>query len=191
MAHRAISLRYRLAKVSAGFEEFLTQIQSSASTSISEAIVKGFERFHRQMAGVGLITGAAMAPTLNASAVTQSDAVEQFLLRYIPHPLARRTVFDGDVVALTSPLSSPGAPRQVIVRRVAALEGDEMVSNEPEIDGSFQIPRGHCWVLADNEALEPPHVIDSRTFGPLPLVHILGRVMYSARSETDHGELEL
>jgi hypothetical protein len=76
MAHRAISLRYRLAKVSAGFEEFLTQIQSSASTSISEAIVKGFERFHRQMAGVGLITGAAMAPTLNASAVTQSDAVD-------------------------------------------------------------------------------------------------------------------
>lgn len=35
--------------------------------------------------------------------------------------------------------------------------------------------QGHCWVLADNESLAPPHVIDSRSFGPLPLSHIVGR----------------
>jgi hypothetical protein len=26
----------------------------------------------------------------------------------------------------------------------------------------FTIPEGHCWVLADNEALSPPDVVDSR-----------------------------
>jgi hypothetical protein len=35
--------------------------------------------------------------------------------------------------------------------------------------------QGHCWVLADNEQLAPPHVIDSRSFGPLPLDTIVGR----------------
>lgn len=35
--------------------------------------------------------------------------------------------------------------------------------------------QGHCWVLADNEQLEPPHVIDSRSFGPLPLSNVVGR----------------
>ena len=50
--------------------------------------------------------------------------------------------------------------------------------------------QGHCWVLADNPELEPPHVIDSRSFGPLPFSSILGRVMYSARSEKDHGPVE-
>ena len=94
-------------------------------------------------------------------------------------------------------------------------------------------PQGYCWVLADNEQLAPPHVIDSRSFGPLPLASIVGRwagglgrggqhvlascvwgaaavtapptapaplcptqtstthrIVYCARSETDHGPVE-
>lgn len=39
----------------------------------------------------------------------------------------------------------------------------------------FNPLQGHCWVLADNEQLEPPHVIDSRSFGPLPLSNVVGR----------------
>lgn len=50
--------------------------------------------------------------------------------------------------------------------------------------------QGHCWVLADNADLAPPHVIDSRSFGPLPFTNILGRVAYSARSARDHGPVE-
>ena len=38
------------------------------------------------------------------------------------------TVFLGDVVVLASPLS---APPELLVRRVTALEGDEMVSDLP------------------------------------------------------------
>lgn len=192
MAHR-VSLRYLVVKLAASAEEVVSQLRGSATTSLPEALVKGVETFQRQLTAVGVITGTAMAPTFNGNSVTQSEnsqAVEQFLMRLLPRPAARRTVFDGDVVALTSPL--PGSPEscQVMVRRVAALEGDEMVSDEPEVDGSFRIPDGHCWVLADNEALSPPAVIDSRTFGPLPLSNIIGRVMYAARSETDHGPIE-
>lgn len=190
MAHR-VSLRYLVVKLAASAEEVVSQLRGSATTSFPEALVKGVETFRRQLTAVGVITGTAMAPTLNGSSLTQPDAVEQFLMRLLPRPAARRTVFDGDVVALTSPLpGSPGSSHQIMVRRVAALEGDEMVSDEPEVDGSFRIPDGHCWVLADNESLVPPAVIDSRTFGPLPLSNIIGRVMYAARSETDHGPVE-
>lgn len=42
-------------------------------------------------------------------------------------------------------------------------------------------------MMADNEALPPKDAVDSRTFGPLPLGAIFGRIMYAARSETDHG----
>jgi hypothetical protein len=45
-------------------------------------------------------------------------------------------------------------------------------------------------VLADNEALKPPEVIDSRAFGALPLSNILGRVMYFASSAARHGRVE-
>jgi len=51
-----------------------------------------------------------------------------------------------------------------MVRRVAALESHEMISEESE-ESSFTIPPDHCWVLADNEAMAPPDVIDSRAFG--------------------------
>ena len=54
----------------------------------------------------------------------------------------------------------------------------------------IHITQDHCWVLADNAALSFPDVIDSRTFGPLPVSNIIGRVMYAARSETDHGPIE-
>ena len=48
---------------------------------------------------------------------------------------------------------------------------------------------GKCWVLADNEELKPPDVIDSRSFGPLPVENILGRIIYYVRPN-DHGVVE-
>jgi hypothetical protein len=44
-------------------------------------------------------------------------------------------------------------------------------------------------VLADNEELKPPDVIDSRSFGPLPVENILGRIIYYVRPN-DHGVVE-
>ena len=48
----------------------------------------------------------------------------------------------------------------------------------------------HAWVLADNHTLEPKDAIDSRTFGPLPLRNVIGRVVYAAKSASDHGFVE-
>lgn len=64
-----------------------------------------------------------------------------------------------------------------------------MVSDDPEED-SFSLPPGTCWVLADNEAVDVPAAADSRSFGPLPYERIIGRVLYRARSASDHGLMD-
>ena len=92
-----------------------------------------------------------MAPTLNAKAASppssaSSDSssstastVDKLLMRCIPRPNLR-AVFAGDVVAFNSPLSGPGA-EHLMVRRVAAVEGEELVTDDPA-DGSYTIPAG-------------------------------------------------
>ena len=54
----------------------------------------------------------------------------------------------------------------------------------------LQVASGQCWVLADNEAMRPPDVIDSRTFGPLPMENILGRIIYQSQSAVEHGRVQ-
>ncbi len=61
-----------------------------------------------------------------------------------------RSVFVGDVVMLKDPENS----EKELVRRVAALEGDEMLSSK-EDETSFKLKPGTCWVLCDNESLSP------------------------------------
>mgnify|MGYP003702241877 CR=1 FL=1 len=61
-----------------------------------------------------------------------------------------RQVFVGDVVLLKDPEKSD----DLIVRRLAALEGYEMVSND-EKDEPFVLDKDQCWVLADNQSLKP------------------------------------
>ena len=140
MAQRGVSLRYLAAKFTAGAEEFANQLQSSAHGSITEAMAKAMERFQKQMTSVGVLTGVAMSPTLNSAGLKEPEAMERFLVRLIPRPVANKTVFDGDVVAFNSPLRGPTATDHVMVRRIAALEGDEMVSDDPE-DEAFSIPK--------------------------------------------------
>jgi hypothetical protein len=142
MAHRGVSLRYLAAKLAASAEQVGIEMQSSATTGFSEALAKGMEAFRRQLTSVGVVTGISMAPTLNSDALTQPDAAEKFLMRLIPRPVAQRSVFDGDVIAFTSPLASPGSSSEsIMVRRVAALEGEELVSDEPDEDETIVIPQ--------------------------------------------------
>jgi hypothetical protein len=61
-----------------------------------------------------------------------------------------RQVFVGDVVLLQDPEKSD----DLIIRRLAALEGYEMVSSD-EKDEPFVLEKDQCWVLADNQALKP------------------------------------
>ncbi|KAK9836135.1 hypothetical protein WJX81_004302 [Elliptochloris bilobata] len=162
----------------------------------SANLAKVFWLAYRQpVCNIISITGDAMAPTLNAPAAEGQATVERLLMRLLRAPLLRlqstgwedsRSVYAGDVVAFQSPVSS--ATRSLLVRRVAAIEGQELVADDPQ-NTSYVLPAGHCWVLADNPALAPPHVIDSRSFGPLPASLICGRIVYSGRP-TDHGPVK-
>ena len=60
-------------------------------------------------------------------------------MRCIPRP-SLRAVFTGDVVAFNSPLAGSGT-EHVMVRRVAAMEGEELITDDPA-DGSYTIPEG-------------------------------------------------
>lgn len=87
-----------------------------------------------------------------------------------------------DIVVVQDPEDS----RRKYVRRIAALEGAELVS-DVEGDEPFRVPANHCWVLRENlAALAAP---DSTYFGPISLKYIVGRVMYAIRSRTDHGRV--
>ncbi|GAQ81493.1 Mitochondrial inner membrane protease subunit IMP2 [Klebsormidium nitens] len=125
------------------------------------------------------VKGEAMAPTFNTG--MDGKVGETLLIRSLYEP-SIRSVWVDDVVLLRHPNDS----KQSLVRRVAALEGDEMLSNDPE-DKPFRIEPNSCWVLADNQETKPPEVEDSRTFGPLALRNIVGRAIYSMTSPSDHG----
>ncbi|KAJ7005997.1 hypothetical protein NC653_005367 [Populus alba x Populus x berolinensis] len=96
-----------------------------------------------------------------------------------------RRVFVGDVVLLKDPEKSD----DFLVRRLAAIEGYEMVSAD-EKDDPFVLDKDECWVLADNDKLKAKEANDSRTFGPISMSNIVGRVIYCLQTAVDHGPVQ-
>ncbi|KAK9083219.1 hypothetical protein Scep_029690 [Stephania cephalantha] len=123
--------------------------------------------------------GQEMTPTIGVQGGT-------LLVRRLPTVDPTR-VFVGDVVVVKDPKN----PENHLVRRLAAIEGYEMASTN-ENDEPFVLEKDECWVLSDNESLKPKmqEARDSRTFGPVPLSGIVGRVIYCLRSAVDHGPVE-
>ncbi|XAR61093.1 Signal peptidase I [Bertholletia excelsa] len=118
--------------------------------------------------------GEEMAPTITGPGAT-------LLVRKIP--LANPThVFVGDVVMLKDPENTDN----YLVRRLAAIEGYEMISTD-EKDEPFVLEKDRCWVLSDNENLKGKEAKDSRLFGPISMTDIVGRVLYCLRTAVDHG----
>ncbi|KAG0581500.1 hypothetical protein KC19_4G257000 [Ceratodon purpureus] len=168
---------------------FLTRIRSSVAQSIRSYEVGDiheteiYQHIYKNLTEGSrltfkrLVKGTEMTPTFAAQG-------ETLLIRSLPRP-SSRSVFVGDVVMLKDPQN----PERELVRRVAALEGEEMESSDPN-DEPFRLDRGTCWVLCDNEELSPKDAIDSRSFGPLSLRNIIGRAIYHSRSPVDHGIVE-
>ncbi|KAF9594296.1 hypothetical protein IFM89_029437, partial [Coptis chinensis] len=67
---------------------------------------------------------------------------------------------------------SPSNYKEKEVKRIIGLPGD--LINMPNAYDTLMIPEGHCWVEGDNSSSS----LDSRTFGPLPLGLIQGKVTY-------------
>lgn len=106
------------------------------------------------------------------------------LVRKIPHADPTH-VFVGDVLVLKDPEKSSN----YLVRRLAAIEGYEMVSTNPT-DEPFVLESGKCWVLADNKDLKPKEAPDSRSFGPVFMNDVVGRAIYCLRTAVDHGPVQ-
>lgn len=121
--------------------------------------------------------GEEMAPTIDSKGAT-------LLVRRLPIPDQKR-VYVGDVVVL----KNPEKPDDYLVRRLAATEGYEMASTD-EKDESFVLEKDQCWVVAENEKLKAKEAIDSRTFGPIHITNIVGRVLYCLRSAGDHNRVQ-
>ncbi|KAL3531227.1 hypothetical protein ACH5RR_010549 [Cinchona calisaya] len=119
--------------------------------------------------------GEEMAPTIGSLGGT-------LLVRKIPIP-DPKLVSVGDVVVLKDPANSDN----YLVRRLAATEGYEIVSTDDK-DEPFVLEEDQCWVVADNENIMPKQEAnDSRTFGPVSMSDIVGRVIYCLRNAVDHG----
>jgi hypothetical protein len=121
-----------------------------------------------------------MSPTLNRAGMKNSDAFEFLLVRQLPDP-SESNVAKGDVVCLRHPIGVQ--PSTLLVRRVTACGGELLVSKDSE----YMLADDVVWVEADNAELKPPHVEDSRTFGPVPLGNVLGRCIYSFTSSMEQG----
>ncbi|CAN0829074.1 Mitochondrial inner membrane protease subunit 1 [Linum grandiflorum] len=121
--------------------------------------------------------GPEMAPTVGNEGGT-------LLVRKLPAADPTR-VFVGDVVVL----KDPSQEDKYLVRRLAAVEGYEMVSND-EKDEPFVLDTEECWVVADNEKLKAKEANDSRKFGPVPMSNIVGRAIYCLRTAVDHGPVQ-
>lgn len=145
MAQRAgaWNLRYLSQKLALGADEMLASLQS-ASSSLPEAIEKGVAAYKRSLTSIIVLGGVSMAPTLNRHAEQQPDAVEKLLVRLIPRP-SSKSLFTDDVVAFQNPFAASTIldsgddveqPQQLMVRRIAAMEGDELIAvDESGVEG--------------------------------------------------------
>ncbi|KAL9240304.1 hypothetical protein vseg_014541 [Gypsophila vaccaria] len=147
-----------------------------ASKDVWPTAIKYF--FTREMIYLYRTKGLEMEPT-----VSPKDTLVVRKLAYLNARLKenREKIYVGDVVVLKDPMDS----NNHIVRRLAAVEGYEMVSTDKD-DKPFVIKDGQGWVLSDNKNLKPKESKDSRTFGPISMSDILGRVIFRYRTFEDN-----
>lgn len=128
------------------------------------------------------LTGNAMSPLLNPEAKDMRMKNDRLVIRRLSGTTQTflNRVYVNDVVVI----KDPNDDRRKYVRRIAALEGAQMVSKDGV--APFKVPARHCWVERDNAQADAP---DSKLFGPLALDYIIGRVMYAIRSATDHARV--
>lgn len=103
-----------------------------------------------------------MAPTVNPE--LKNGFAELVVLDKVT-PVSKIVV--GDVVIAWS----KGDRNSSICKRVVAKAGDTIVDKNRVLT----IPRGHVWLQGDNAS----NSVDSRTYGPVPLGLVMGRVMCS------------
>ncbi|OLL27025.1 Mitochondrial inner membrane protease subunit 2 [Neolecta irregularis DAH-3] len=133
---------------------------------------------------IAAVKGESMSPALNPKVKTEKDLVLLDMwtikgplveLKTTEEPIgasptyvAQSNIQRGDVVVLKSPMN----PENKLVKRVLALEGDQVVTRPPYPRSTVRIPAGHVWVEGD----ERFHSRDSNEYGPVSVGLITARV---------------
>ncbi|XP_021888611.1 mitochondrial inner membrane protease subunit 2 isoform X2 [Carica papaya] len=108
------------------------------------------------------VRGTSMSPTFNPRANSLTD--DYVLLEKLC--LEKYKFSSGDIVVFRSPSNY----REKHIKRIVGLPGDWIGISHDVV----KVPQGHCWVEGDNSASS----MDSRSFGPIPLGLIQGRVTH-------------
>lgn len=122
-------------------------------------------------ASITPVRGQSMSPTLNPPPSSSSDSSKLF---HDDHVLVEKWCLEkfkfnaGDVVVFCSPTNY----KERNIKRIIAMPGDWITG--PYLNDVLKVPEGHCWVEGDNSSLS----LDSRSFGPIPLGLIRGRVTH-------------
>ncbi|KAI1307341.1 Mitochondrial inner membrane protease subunit 2 [Halotydeus destructor] len=74
----------------------------------------------------------------------------------------------GDIVVMRSPRN----PKERIVKRIVAMEGDRILPYKSS--GIVDVPKGSVWIEGDNH--DSSH--DSTDYGPVPLGLVMGRASH-------------
>jgi inner membrane protease subunit 1 len=115
-----------------------------------------------------LLEGESMLPTFDSYGnivIVDKITSNNFLIKLIYGESQKRTYKRGEIVCLNNPTTIDGK----ICKRIVHLEGDEVKLRN---GNKITIPNNHVWVEGDNKE----NSYDSRSFGPIPLALVLGRV---------------
>lgn len=117
-----------------------------------------------------------MWPTFNASSRGDIVIFERISFQF-------HSIESGDVVVAWSPYD----PKMLICKRVRGIEGElvrtKSTKGEPM---EVVVPKGHVWLEGDN----PSNSRDSRTYGPVPIAIITGRVVFKLWPFSELGRIE-
>lgn len=130
--------------------------------------------------GVAPVRGSSMSPTLNPGTTSLMGLPIDDYVLVEKRCLQNYKFSHGDVVVF----SSPSNHKERHIKRITALPG-EWIGTRHSYD-VLKIPEGHCWVEGDNSSSS----LDSRSFGPIPLGLVQGRVTHIAWPPQRIGAVE-
>ncbi|KAF8528777.1 peptidase S24/S26A/S26B/S26C, partial [Hysterangium stoloniferum] len=113
------------------------------------------------------VTGRSMQPTLNPDSSRLRKDIALFDRSFL---FTGYTFRKGDIIAIRSPVN----PDSTLIKRIIALEGDEVETLPPYPENVVTVPEGHIWVEGD----ERFHSEDSNHFGPVPLGLVDSKLMF-------------
>uniref|UniRef100_A0A5B7A4T0 Mitochondrial inner membrane protease subunit 2 n=1 Tax=Davidia involucrata TaxID=16924 RepID=A0A5B7A4T0_DAVIN len=112
------------------------------------------------------VQGLSMSPAFNPHSSTSMGSLTDDRVLVEKLCLEKYKFSHGDVIIFCS----PNDHKERHIKRITALPGDWIKT--PYSNDVLKIPEGHCWVEGDNSASS----LDSRSFGPIPLGLVRGRV---------------